>query len=401
MMPAARTRPLLTIFACCVLLLWLGAAAADAQGGAGTARAAKTAPHGLQRLWLQYPVHPKPAARARLARNTVRKASAPSDRDSTTSALSPLLLALVGALAALGALAVLVVRRPHAVLGVVRARPHSSRRHTFPLPEGLRMNDFVRRLFNATDKQAQAPEPKAATPSTSGGDSAARPDRLAAYSAVAASPTEQPAPQASTDGDGLARPEHADTASVEVGDQVTAILSTAKQAAEQLLDSARQEADRVREEAKQRAASGLDGAKRHAQRRREEGDKLRAEAEAYSETTRESADRQAAETRQRTEEEAGKRRSEAEQEAREIHRAARQKAAELTAESLERQKVLIAEAERSEARLEQLLGVFRAMASQLEGLLEPGRAVAPVGAGQAAAEEHLDEALKPARDPAA
>jgi hypothetical protein len=265
------------------------------------------------------------------------------------------------------------------------------------------MNDFVRRLFNATERQAQHPEPKAATPSASDGDSAARHERLAAYSAAAASPTKHPA-EASTDGGGLIRPEEADPASVELGGQVTAILSTAKQAAEQLLDSARQEADRIREEAKQLAASGLDGAKRHAERRREEGDKLRAEAEAYSETTRGSADRHAAETRRRMEEEAGNRRSEAEQEAREIHRAARQKAAELTAESLERQKVLVAEAERSEARLEQLLGVFRALTSQLEGLLEPGRAeaVAPV-AGQAAVEENLDEALRPqpAQDPAA
>ena len=269
------------------------------------------------------------------------------------------------------------------------------------------MNDFVRRLFNAAERQGRDSEPKAATPSTSDGDSATRLERLAADSArspeggAAPSPAEQPASQASTDGSGLIRPEQADPASIEIGDQVTTILSSAKQAAEQLRESTRQEAERIREEAKQLAASALDGAKRHAERRREESDKLRAEAEAYSKTTLEAADQHAAETRRNTEEEAGKRRSEAEQEAREIHRAARQRAAELTTESRERQKVLVAEAERSEARLEQLLGVFRAMASQLEELVEPERAEPPVAAGQAAAEEDLDEALKPqpARNP--
>jgi hypothetical protein len=287
-------------------------------------------------------------------------------------------------LCALAALAVLVVRRPQTVVAV--ARPHFSRRHTSLLAEGLRMNDFVRRLFNATEHQAQDAEPRAATPSMSEGDPAAQLQRLAS--------------ETRTDGGGLVPPEQADPASVEIGDQVAAILSTAKQGAEQLRESAGQEAERIREEAKQLAASALEGAKRHAQRRREEGDKLRAEADAYSKTTREEADRHAAEARRKTEEEAGRRRSEAEQEAREIHRAARQRAAELTTESLQRQKVLVAEAERSEARLTQLLGVFRAMASQLEELLEPEPAGAPV-AGHAVSEENLDEALKPqpARNP--
>jgi hypothetical protein len=387
MMPAARTRRV-TILACFALLLWLGAASTAAQGGAGTARAEKQAPHGLQRLWSQFPLRSKPAARAEPARNTVRTASAPSDRDSTTSAFPPLLLALVVTLCALAALAVLVVRRPQTVVAVARARPHFSRRHTSLLAEGLRMNDFVRRFFNATEHQAQDPEPRAATPSMSEGDPAAQLQRLAS--------------ETRTDGGGVVPLEQADPASVEIGDQVAAILTTAKQGAEQLRDSARQEAERIREEAKQLAASALEGAKRHAQRRREEGDKLRAEADVYSKTTREEADRHAAETRRKIEEEAGSRRSEAEQEAREIHRAARQRAAELTAESLQRQKVLIAEAERSEARLAQLLGVFRAMASQLEELLEPEPAGgARVAAVQAAPEENLDEALKPqpARNP--
>jgi hypothetical protein len=257
------------------------------------------------------------------------------------------------------------------------------------------MNDLVRRLFNAAEKQGQNAEPKAATPS------AARLERLAGDSAgspeggVASSPAEQPASGAGTERGGLVRPEQADPAAIEIGDQVTTILSSAKQAAEKLQESARQEAERIREEAKQLAASALDGAKRHAARRREESDKLRAEADAYSETTREAADRHAEETRRKIEEEAGKRRSETEQEAREIHRAARHKAAELTAESLDRQQALVAEAERSEARLEQLLGVLRAMTSQLEELVEPERAEATLAAGQAAAEENLDEALNP------
>ena len=243
------------------------------------------------------------------------------------------------------------------------------------------MTDIVRRLFNKSDKQAR--ESEAASAQVSDAAPMASGLRLiAAYSARGPAGGEPPEreqatsqldPSASDTGERL---ETADQASIEVGDQVAVILASAKQAAQGLQDSARQEAERIRAEATEEAATRLTDVKREVARRREEGDKLRAEAVAYGKSTREAADRDAAETRRNAEEESAKRRADVEREAREIRRAAERRSEELTSEALQRQRALVAEAKRSEARLEQLLGVFRTMTSQLEDLLGVERGTA-------------------------
>jgi gas vesicle protein len=255
------------------------------------------------------------------------------------------------------------------------------------------MNDLLHRLFNANERRAREPEAQTSEPAGSAG-----PKRMAADSVRGqedghtSTQPEQPGVEARTaDVAEPARAEAADEASLEIGEQVAGILSSAKQAAQQLRESAQQEAERIRAEAKQQATDALDRTKKELERRREEGGKVRAEADAYSKNTRETADRHAAEMRRKFEEEAAKQRSEAQQEAAEIRRAARQKAEELTTQTLQRQKALVAEAQRSEARLQQLLGVYRAMTSQLEDLLGPERAVA---SGEPPVHV-LDEALKP------
>lgn len=101
---------------------------------------------------------------------------------------------------------------------------------------------------------------------------------------------------------------------------------------------------------------------------------LRAEADQYSREAREAADRYVAATRRQAEDEAAQRRAELDQEVREGRRAAEQRAQDIETEALQRRTAIIEEARRSEARLEQLLGVYRGMTSQLEELLRAARA---------------------------
>lgn len=211
------------------------------------------------------------------------------------------------------------------------------------------MNDFVQRFFKTGDNRAEEPE--------------------AAYAAEQALVDDDPAAEENPQFEATApATAEADQAAIEFGDEVAAILATAKQAAQKLHDSTRQDADRIREEAEE----------------------VRAEAEAYSKSTREEADLHAVETRRKLDVELEERRRDAEHEANEIRRAAKQRAEELASEALRRRGAIIAEAERSEARLEQLLDVFRTVTSQLEELLGSERGV--VSSGET---HNLDEALRP------
>jgi vacuolar-type H+-ATPase subunit E/Vma4 len=235
------------------------------------------------------------------------------------------------------------------------------------------MNVSMSRLFKGNDKQTNEPKP-ASAPTAAG---ARAPDERAQSAQSARVPTKPRGPDP-------------DQASIEVGDQVATILASAKQAAEQLQLSARDDAKRIRGEAKQEAATRAQALERELAGKREEGAKLHAEAQAYSKRTREAADHYAAETRRRIDKESGKRHQEAEREANEIRTAARQQVETLSSEAVRRQKALTAETQRSEARLRQLLGVFRALTAQLEDLLGDERATASSADGP-----NLEEALKP------
>jgi hypothetical protein len=403
MTSAARHHPLIaasSVLVCVALAFSVGAGLSRAQGrGVAT----QSLPQNLQRLWSTYPLHTGTTA-SRDATRSNRRASAPAGRSSSSTMVSPLVLALVGGFGAAGALAALLLVRSRLALGATPAGPRQRLARPSLLSEGLRMNDFVRRLFKTSDKpnhESDAPPAPASTaPSTAVGLTG-----ISAYSAARSGNDErsrelaQPGSQAATTAGEDPQLEATDQASIDVGDQVAVILSSAKQAAERLQESAREEAERIRAEAKQAVESRLAEAKREIARRREEDNRLRAEAEAYDTSTREAADRHAAEMHRRIEEELAKQRAAADQEARETRRAAKRRAEELTSQALDRQRALIDEAKRSKARLEQLLEVFRAMTSQLEDLLGAGAKAAPSGASSKEAAQQpagvLDEALSP------
>jgi len=182
----------------------------------------------------------------------------------------------------------------------------------------------------------------------------------------------------------------------QVGEQVAAVLGSAEQAAEQIRESARQDAERIRAEAKAKVAATLSEAKLEAERGRRENEKLRADADAYNKQTREAADRYGTEVREKVDKEVAQWRAEVDEQVRGIRRAAKLRAKDLETEARARQKTLLEEVGRAEARLEQLLGIFRGMTSQLEGLVSAESAGRSGDAEEkTSVAEPLDEALKP------
>ncbi len=182
----------------------------------------------------------------------------------------------------------------------------------------------------------------------------------------------------------------------QVGEQVAAVLVSAEQAAEQIRESARQDAERIRAEAKHELSTALSAKKLEAERGRRESEKLRADADAYNKHTREAADRYVTETREKIDAEVAQWRAEVDEQVRGIRRAAELRAKDLETEARARQKTLLQQVARAEARLEQLLGIFRGMTLQLEGLVgaeSAGRR--PGNAGETSVAEPLAEALKP------
>ena len=182
----------------------------------------------------------------------------------------------------------------------------------------------------------------------------------------------------------------------QVGEQVAAVLVSAEQAAEQIRESARQDAERIRAEAKDEVAATLSETKLEAERGRRESEKLRADADAYNKQTREAADRYDTEMREKIDKEIARTRAEVDEQVRGIRRAAQLRAKDLETEARARQKELLQQVERAEARLEQLLGIFRGMTLQLEGLVGTESAGRSGDAEEkTSVAEPLDEALKP------
>lgn len=182
----------------------------------------------------------------------------------------------------------------------------------------------------------------------------------------------------------------------QVGEQVAAVLVSAEQAAEQIRESARQDAERIRAEAKDEVAAALSATKLEAERGRRETDKLRSDADAYNKQTREAADRHVTEMREKFDKEVARTRAEVDEQVRGIRRAAELRAKDLETEARERQKTLLQQVARAEARLEQLLGIFRGMTLQLEDLVSAESAGRSGDAEEkTSVAEPLDEALKP------
>jgi hypothetical protein len=184
------------------------------------------------------------------------------------------------------------------------------------------------------------------------------------------------------------------------GEKVAAVLASAELAAEQIRQSAQQEADRLQTDAREKAAEQHAQTTREVERRRREIEQLRADADSYSKETRAGADRYDAETRMKLEKEVAERRAELDEHVRGVRRAAEHKARDIEADARRRQKAIIQEVERTDARLQQLLGIFRGMTTQLEGLVSTEPAGQPDDARpEGSGNEALDEALSPQRSP--
>jgi hypothetical protein len=174
-----------------------------------------------------------------------------------------------------------------------------------------------------------------------------------------------------------------------LGEQVTAVLTTAEQAATEIRETASQDAENIRFEAEGRAAAA-----------RAEAEAVRADAEAYREQTRTAADIYAEETRRSADAEAAKTRTALEEKARAVEAEAEQKAKEIEAEALRRRDALKQSAAHLEERIAGMLTTFRGMTTDLEGLLptergrEDGEADAPDDIG---VDDTIEDALKPER----
>jgi F0F1-type ATP synthase membrane subunit b/b' len=408
------------VLACGLQAIVAAPALADTQRGRSAPRPDP------KKLWKAYPLKPraqppsptKPAAQALQG----MRVSAPASSNGSESSFPLGLVSVSLALAILAAGGVLLVSfglRPAWSLGAA-SRPPRTRRPASrasqprllasPLSEGgSAVSNLVHRLVHLggerrdTTEDVAAATPEAARSST----------RLDIFAPIrgrgrnetlhqARNPTPENGSETDTtplDG-GRTEAGRSEESYVQVGEQVAAVLASAEHAGKEILQTARQEAERVRAEAKDQATATLSQAKLAAERGRRESEQLRADAEAYSKETRKAADRYVAETRAKTDQEAAQKRVQADEQVLGIRRDAERKAKDLHREALERQKTLMQQVGRAEARLQQLLGIFRAMTSQLEGLVkaEPRRQSGDAE-GKASLTAPLDEALRPQPSP--
>lgn len=205
-------------------------------------------------------------------------------------------------------------------------------------------------------------------------------------------------------------PVDSDTATdyTQVGEEVMAVLASAQQAADHLLSSAREEADRVRSDAQEEVAASRTEALSETARVQRESQRLRLEVETYGKETRDAADEYGAETRAEAEHQAERRLAEAEERAQAIVAEAERRARDVAQGEVRRREVevrrqeaLAAGAKRYEERLENLLQVFRGMATQLEDLIHTNQDAKDQEEeeydAEAPADDALDEALRPER----
>jgi hypothetical protein len=367
------------------------------------------------KLWKAYPLKPReqplPPTKPAAARTRI---AAPGSSDGRQP--SPLLLvsfALALAILAGGLLLVFLRLPPASALGVAWRSPRARRRvHGVRQPRrlsrrlsegGLAVNNLVHRFPHlGGERHDDGSEVVAATAETAG--PVRRKDIFTPHSMRGKERNEtvhqarNPTSQSGSDTDKV--PVDGERTEVgraeQVGEQVAAVLVSAEQAAEQIRQSARQDAERIRAEAKDEVAATLSETKLEAKRGRRESEKLRADADAYNKQAREAADRYVTEMRKEIDKEIARTRAEVDEQVRGIRRAAQLRAKDLETEARARQKTLLQQVERAEARLEQLLGIFRGMTLQLEGLVS----TESVGRSGDAEEktsvaEPLDEALKP------
>jgi hypothetical protein len=315
MMPAACGQVLLVsggLVVCAALAF--GAPPAIAQAGGGRSqRPAETVPPGVKELWREYPLDPRRSPAAPTRTSTTPPTAADQDSDSIARrVLWPVAFALAGLLSVL-ILALFLGLRPASAFGRTAPRPPRHRR-------------------------------------------ARSPDVVAVSTSKA-----RPAPAAQ------------DTAGYDrVAEQVTAVLTSAQEAADGIRESARQEAELIQAEATEKAAATIAEATLASEQVRRESDDVRAEADRYGDETRETATRRLEEMRRELRSAAARRQADAERQAREICRAAEQEAKDFELEADKRHKELVREAERFETRSRQLVTIFREFTSQLDALVGAG-----------------------------
>lgn len=174
-----------------------------------------------------------------------------------------------------------------------------------------------------------------------------------------------------------------------LGEQVTAVLTSAERAAAEIRESANQDAENVRRSAEEEAAAS-----------RAELDALRADADAYDERTRTAADAYAEQARRKADAQAEEARAALEAKATAVQAEAERKAREIETEAIRRREVLDQGAAKLEERITQMLATFRGMTSDLEGLVPTARQREdrePQDADDVAVDDTLEDALKPER----
>jgi hypothetical protein len=354
-MSAARGQALLTSgsLLVCAAALSVGAPAASAQSTSShSQRPAKPVPRGVKELWSEYPLDPrrerKPPARTSTTERGAAEQSptAGEDRDAwATRTLFLVAVALAGVLSVLG-VALFLGLQPAATAG------RTGRRRRRPLERGGRGRRAPRRDVRAVSTSEAPPHA----------------ERLE-----------------------VAPPE---AAYAQVGEEVTAVLASAKQGAEEIRMAARGEAELIRAEADKKGTAVIAEAELDAEQGRRKRDDVRAEADRYQEQIREATDRRLEEQRRAIRAEAERRRADAERQAGEIRRAAEVKAKALELDADERQRALIVAAERFEARLQELVKIFHGMTSRLDELVAPDHAASADTELETAFVESLDEALR-------
>lgn len=175
----------------------------------------------------------------------------------------------------------------------------------------------------------------------------------------------------------------------QVGEQVTAVLMSAERAAADIREAANREAEDLRLAAEEELAEA-----------KAEAERIRAEAEAYRDKTKGAADSYADETHRAADADAAKARAETEEKAQAVEAGARRKAKEIETAALRRRDELRQSATDLEERIGEMLGTFRAMTVDLEGLLPTDQKPSLAKAGEdgdAVADDTLEDALKPER----
>jgi hypothetical protein len=409
-------------------LLALAATPAFAQNNRGPSKQVRKP---LEKLWSEYPLDPfatrtvppanrEPAQTGTTPAGTPVRASEPSPAEDDGAPVGWIVLFGATAAAMLAAAAVWVLRPglvhvPTLKLPVRPPRPRHRGRFSDlrRMPQrregGIPMYQFVRRLLGKDDENREgAGGERAASGAEPGSIDHAIftpyfvQSRSDAVSSEADKPAESSDREAAADGnEAVAAGGEAHVGDggdyTQLGEHVAAVLTSAREAADELLAAARADAERIRTDADERAKQMVSAAGLEADGMRGDAARIRSEAEAYSDERRASAEAHAEAARRVAEDERAKQLADAEQGAHAIRAEAERRVREIASEAVQRHEALVRDIGRSEERVEELLTVFRAMTSQLEAVVKAEADIEPPADVEAPVGEALDDALTPER----